>query len=315
MRCRWESVEHGPKHIVPDGCVDLVAGGGEVFVAGPDTTAWTSVFPPGTHLRGLRFRPGAAAAVLGVGADELRDSRVPLAHLWNHHGATLTDEILSGRDLAEVVAAQRPATVDPVVARMLAELTVVPGAPGVPGDFAAFTQDLEAVDRCEQPGRAASAPDAGGRRGQLSARHPGSTTWGPDAVPSARERGNAGRGPDIGSRHEQSSARHPSVAWGRYGADPRGQPSAWHLGATQPEWRPSTRSRSERQSRRRFTLAVGYGPATYRRVLRLQRAIALARAAPSLAELAVAAGYADQPHLTRDCKALTGLTPSAYFTW
>ncbi|MER6878168.1 helix-turn-helix domain-containing protein, partial [Amycolatopsis sp. NPDC000673] len=56
-----------------------------------------------------------------------------------------------------------------------------------------------------------------------------------------------------------------------------------------------------------------YGPATYRRILRLQRAIALAPATATLADLAVAAGYSDQPHLTRECRALTGLTPSAYF--
>ncbi|MGW7539274.1 DUF6597 domain-containing transcriptional factor, partial [Amycolatopsis sp. NPDC054798] len=125
VRCRWESVERGPKRIVPDGCVDLVAGGGEVFVAGPDTAAWTSVFPPGARVRGLRFEPGAAAAMLGVGADELRDSRVSLADLWNHRGATLADEILSGRDLADAmadVAADQAVAADPVVERILAQL-------------------------------------------------------------------------------------------------------------------------------------------------------------------------------------------------
>ncbi|WP_020660391.1 helix-turn-helix domain-containing protein [Amycolatopsis benzoatilytica] len=218
VRCGWESVEAGPKRIVPDGCVDLVAGGGEVFVAGPDTTAWTSVFPPGAPVRGLRFRPGAAAAALGVGADELRDSRVPLGRLWNRRGEALADRILSGADpgaelaavlAEEVVSAQRlPDAEDPVVARMLAQLSAT-----------------------GRPGREQLAP--------------------------------AGR--------------------------------------------------SERQVRRRFTLAVGYGPAVYRRVLRFQRAVALAPAAPSLAELAVAAGYADQPHLSRECRALTGLTPGAYF--
>ena len=32
----------------------------------------------------------------------------------------------------------------------------------------------------------------------------------------------------------------------------------------------------------------------------------------SLAEMALAAGYADQSHLTRDCRAITGLTPAAF---
>jgi AraC-like DNA-binding protein len=68
---------------------------------------------------------------------------------------------------------------------------------------------------------------------------------------------------------------------------------------------------SERQLLRRFERAVGYGPRTLRRVLRLQRFLALARTGGSLARLAADAGYADQAHLTRDCGALTGLPPAA----
>jgi AraC-like DNA-binding protein len=70
---------------------------------------------------------------------------------------------------------------------------------------------------------------------------------------------------------------------------------------------------SERRLRRRFVQAVGYGPATYLRVSRFQRAVALAPGVAGLAALAAAAGYADQAHLSRDCRALTGLTPRGYF--
>ncbi|MGW4060737.1 helix-turn-helix domain-containing protein [Amycolatopsis sp. NPDC004747] len=70
---------------------------------------------------------------------------------------------------------------------------------------------------------------------------------------------------------------------------------------------------SERRLRRRFVQAVGYGPATYLRVSRFQRAVALAPLVPGLAALAAGAGYADQAHLSRDCRALTGLTPRRYF--
>jgi transcriptional regulator GlxA family with amidase domain len=68
---------------------------------------------------------------------------------------------------------------------------------------------------------------------------------------------------------------------------------------------------SERQLHRRCVGAFGYGAKTLDRVLRLQRFLALGRAAPraSLAELAVAAGYADQAHLGHDCRALAGATP------
>jgi AraC-like DNA-binding protein len=69
---------------------------------------------------------------------------------------------------------------------------------------------------------------------------------------------------------------------------------------------------SERQLRRRFERAVGYGPRTLRRVLRFQRFLALAqRDAPTLARLAADAGYADQAHLARECRELSGLPPSA----
>jgi AraC-like DNA-binding protein len=69
---------------------------------------------------------------------------------------------------------------------------------------------------------------------------------------------------------------------------------------------------SERQLRRRFEHAVGYGPATLARVTRFQRFLTLARATPApLARLAIDAGYADQAHLTRECRRLAGLPPAA----
>jgi len=72
---------------------------------------------------------------------------------------------------------------------------------------------------------------------------------------------------------------------------------------------------SERQLRRRFLAAVGYGPKTLQRVLRLRRFLSSSRAevdaAPvSLAGVAFEAGYADQAHLARECRVLTGLAPS-----
>jgi transcriptional regulator GlxA family with amidase domain len=65
--------------------------------------------------------------------------------------------------------------------------------------------------------------------------------------------------------------------------------------------------------RRRFHDAVGYGPKTLQRVLRLRRFLALAEAtaAPDLARAAAEAGYADQAHLTNECGELAGLTPAA----
>jgi methylphosphotriester-DNA--protein-cysteine methyltransferase len=65
---------------------------------------------------------------------------------------------------------------------------------------------------------------------------------------------------------------------------------------------------SSRQLRRTMLTNTGLGPKTYQRVVRLRRFLADDR---PLAEAAVAAGYADQPHLTRDVTRLCGLAPAA----
>jgi AraC-like DNA-binding protein len=68
---------------------------------------------------------------------------------------------------------------------------------------------------------------------------------------------------------------------------------------------------SERQLLRRCVASLGYGPKTLERILRFQRFLGLARSRQrGLAELAVEAGYADQPHLTRECVRLGGATPA-----
>ncbi|MEV5780922.1 helix-turn-helix domain-containing protein [Streptomyces sp. NPDC048448] len=64
---------------------------------------------------------------------------------------------------------------------------------------------------------------------------------------------------------------------------------------------------STRQLHRRSLTAFGYGPRTLTRVLRLQRALALAWDGVPFAEVAARAGYADQPHLARDVKELAGM--------
>ena len=65
---------------------------------------------------------------------------------------------------------------------------------------------------------------------------------------------------------------------------------------------------SERQLRRRCRAAVGYGPKTLQRVLRLRRFLQGDRA--DLGRAAFDAGYSDQAHLTRECRTLIGLSPT-----
>ncbi|MER6121329.1 helix-turn-helix transcriptional regulator [Streptomyces sp. NPDC001795] len=62
-----------------------------------------------------------------------------------------------------------------------------------------------------------------------------------------------------------------------------------------------------RQLHRRSLAAFGYGPKTLARVLRLQRALALARSGVPFAETAARTGFADQAHLARDVRELAGM--------
>jgi AraC-like DNA-binding protein len=64
---------------------------------------------------------------------------------------------------------------------------------------------------------------------------------------------------------------------------------------------------SARHLQRRCRTAFGYGPKTLARIMRLQRALALARRGRPFADVSAAAGYADQAHLSREVKALAGV--------
>ena len=70
---------------------------------------------------------------------------------------------------------------------------------------------------------------------------------------------------------------------------------------------------TERSLHRRCLTAFGYGPAILRRVLRFRRASLLLYDGVPIAEAAAEAGYADQPHLSREVRALAGVAPSQIF--
>lgn len=63
-----------------------------------------------------------------------------------------------------------------------------------------------------------------------------------------------------------------------------------------------------RRLHRRSLAAFGYGPKTLARILRLQRALALAREGMPHADTAARTGYADQAHLAREVREFTGST-------
>jgi AraC-like DNA-binding protein len=198
-----------PNPVLPDGCSDLIwrAGHG-AFVAGPDTGPASLLLGEGTVLVGLRLRPGAGRAGLGVPLHHLRDQRVDLADL---HPA----------DARELHGALTPEAAADLLTRVTA-------------------RRLDADD-----------PDA-------AVAEAGAVLADPQA--------------DLGR------------VCGQVGL-------------------------SERQLRRRFHAAVGYGPKTLQRVLRF-RAFLDRAPAEGLADAAARAGFADQPHLNRECRDLSGMTPS-----
>ena len=220
VRCLWVREGAGrPVVVLPDGCVDVVVRDGAVVVAGPDTRPVPHTVAPGAEIRGIRFHPGAAAAALGVPADELRDRRVPLDAVWGRAAAEAAADALSGR-AAEAAADAR------------------------------LAEDLADALR---PRLRAAAPD-------------------PRVLAAARRLARAPATPI------------PVLA------------SALGLG--------------ERQLRRRFAAAVGYGPKTFARVARFRAALDAIRAGDPLARAAADAGYADQAHMTREMAALAGATPT-----
>ena len=102
VSCTWEQRTAAPyeQRVVPDACVDLIWSGQRLTIAGPDTGARLVALASGTHIVGVRLRPGVAGAVLDLPATELRDE-APDAH-----------EVL-GRDATEALLAELEAGADP----------------------------------------------------------------------------------------------------------------------------------------------------------------------------------------------------------
>jgi AraC-like DNA-binding protein len=210
LDCRYVARAAGHHDMLPDGAMDLVwIQGRGIMLCGPDTRAWSFDMDPGRAIAGVRFRPGAAGAVLGVPADELVDRRTPLGDLL---GAA-TERVLVERLEADPGCR----AIEDVVRRHLRPIDPI-------ADLAALVASDPAY------GVAALA---------------------------------------------------------------------------------ATTGLSTRQLRRRFDLAVGFGPAYYARIARLQRfaKAAVRRPERGLAELAVEAGYSDQSHLARDTRDIAGRTP------
>jgi AraC-like DNA-binding protein len=85
LECAWEREGDGsaPVRVLPDGCIDVVwTEGMGAQLIGPNTTAFLVTVPLGARVHGVRLRPGAAASLLDVRPEELRDVRTPVEHVF-----------------------------------------------------------------------------------------------------------------------------------------------------------------------------------------------------------------------------------------
>jgi AraC-like DNA-binding protein len=110
VSCVWtQQVAHEAEpyehRTVPNGCAELeyVLGRNTITVIGARRGPDVARLTPGSTVVGVRFRPGAAASLLGPPAAELVDTRVPLDGLWGGEASRLADRLAEAAD-AEIAA-------------------------------------------------------------------------------------------------------------------------------------------------------------------------------------------------------------------
>lgn len=178
VECFWavsddDARERSPDRIVPDGCPELIVHRGDVFsrvhegrsrpqpnafLAGALTRPWTIRSGRRLETVGVRLRPGAATALLGVPLGEATDVETPLDELVGRRGRSFAETVRGAPSLdaalgaAESVvsgwlgAGDRPAS--PAVAALLSSRGKRPVA-DVAKDLGWSLRRLERVFRDE----------------------------------------------------------------------------------------------------------------------------------------------------------------------
>jgi AraC-like DNA-binding protein len=129
VACTWEQDNQvrREQRIVPDACVDLIWTGRALAIAGPDTAPRVATLSPGSRIVGVRLRPGAAGAVLGLPASELRDISADAADVLGRDvTGPLLEALAAGQDphelLARAVELSGARAPDPLVSAAVREL-------------------------------------------------------------------------------------------------------------------------------------------------------------------------------------------------
>jgi AraC-like DNA-binding protein len=121
VSCTWEqlTVVEQQQRVVPDACVDLIWTGERLSIAGPDTGPRVVMLAAGSRLVGVRLRPGAAGALLGLPACELRDATPDAAEILGRDAVeALLEALAAGSDphaLLLRAVQMRAAQPDPLV--------------------------------------------------------------------------------------------------------------------------------------------------------------------------------------------------------
>jgi AraC-like DNA-binding protein len=92
--------------VFPDGRVDVLwSADGQMIVAGPATRSLPRVLTAPFAVVGARFHPGVGPALLGLPANELVDSYVPLASLDSRSAGALCAGLGTAEDAGQAVSA------------------------------------------------------------------------------------------------------------------------------------------------------------------------------------------------------------------
>ncbi len=72
LACSWSARPTGRHRLVLDACLDLLwLSTGELWLCGPETSAWTFPLPANVEAVGVRFRPGVAPALWDLDARDI----------------------------------------------------------------------------------------------------------------------------------------------------------------------------------------------------------------------------------------------------